>query len=40
MRLRIIKKLLRIGKELVEASVLELVKLQVKVIRVKKPDQV
>jgi hypothetical protein len=40
MKLKIITKLLRIGKELVEALVLELVKLQAKVIRVKKPDQV
>jgi uncharacterized protein (UPF0216 family) len=40
MKLRIIKKLLKIEKELVEALVLELAKLQVKDIRVKKPDQV
>jgi hypothetical protein len=39
MKLRIITKPLKIGKELVEALVLELVKLQAKVIRVRKPDQ-
>jgi hypothetical protein len=40
MKLRIITKPLKIGKELVEALVLELVKLQAKDIKVKKPDQV